>query len=171
MSLKGLVALNRGISKIVNAEFGISNAECSKSYSYSYIDDTIYFKLDVDIEDEWFSEFIYKTFGYQVNNPFIMALLHEIGHAETEEDVTEDEFSYCFDEKKRIGECMDNTEDPTQLKAYEWEYFRLPDEIRATTWAVEYARENPNTIKALWEQIHPILMEFYKVNGITEEEA
>jgi len=171
MKLKGLVALNKAISKILNREFGISNAECSDSYSYDYLDDTIRFKLDVDIEDEWFSEFIYETFGYEVENPFIMALLHEIGHAETEEDVTEDEFSYCFNEKKKIAERMDNTEDPAQLKAYEWEYFRLPDEIKATTWAVEYAMENPNAIKALWEQIHPILMEFYKVNGIIEEEA
>ena len=171
MKLKGLVALNRSISRILNREFGISNAECSDSYSYDYLDDTIRFKLDVDIEDEWFSEFIHETFGYEVKNPFIMALLHEIGHAETEEDITEEEFSYCFDEKKRLAEIMDGTEDLLLLKACEWEYFRLADEIKATTWAVNYARENPNTIKALWEQIHPVLMEFYKLNGITEEEA
>jgi hypothetical protein len=60
--------------------------------------------------------------------------------------------------------------DSEQSKALEWQYFNLPDEIMATQWAVNYAKEHPRKIKKMIERLRVSLMEFYMANGLTEED-
>ena len=45
----------------------------------------------------------------------------------------------------------------------------LPDEIIATAWAVNYAKQHPQKIRKMHNAILNALMEFYTINNLTED--
>ena len=100
------------------------------------IDEEIIFipkKLNDDEELVW-SNFLKEEF--KVNyNPYVMSILHEIGHIETyTEDLnTERELTYFLLQMKYEE---DNFED------FNNEYFKIPMEYYATEWAINYYRKH-----------------------------
>lgn len=162
--LKKLNKLNKAVS-VQLAPFGISKAECADSYAYYFDEEKITFGLTVGLSDKWFDEFIEERFGYKVKNSFIMALLHEVGHHKANDEIDGDIYDFCIAEKERIENRMseDNATIEEQ-KILEWQYFNLPDEIMATQWAVNYAIKHPRKVKKMWNEIAPVLMEFYRAN-------
>lgn len=166
--VKGLKKLNSVITKQLKG-FGISKAVCSDDFSYWCIEEEVHYKLTQTIEDEWFMEFIEETFGYAPTNPFIMSLLHEVGHHITIDIVEDEDMDFSEDEKERISEEM-QTADAERTKALEWEYFNLPDEIVATEWAVDYAVNHTEELEDMWQEILKALAEFYERNGVTNDD-
>lgn len=164
MRVKGLKKLNSVITKQL-APFGIHKAFCSDDFSYWYESEDVHYKLTVTVEDEWFMDFIEETFGYKAQYPFIMSLLHEIGHHYTIDEVEDEDETYSEDEKERISEEM-QTANAEQTKVLEWEYFNLPDEIIATEWAVAYAIEHTAELAEMWTEILNALQDFYEINKI-----
>ena len=162
--LKKMRKLNKAVSAQL-APFGISKAECTNSYAYYFDEEKVTFSLTVDIADKWFSEFVEERFGYKVKLPFIISLLHEVGHHKTDDEIGDMIYEFCSNEKDRIETTM--AADGISLeeqKKLEWEYFNLPDEIMATQWAVNYAKKHPRKVKKMWNEIVPVLMEFYRAN-------
>lgn len=162
MKIKGLRKLNNVITKQL-APFGIHKAVCGDDFSYWCESEDVHYKLTVTTEDKWFMEFIAETFGYKTDFPFVLSLLHEVGHHFTIDDVDDEE--YCQDEKERISEEMYFASEERK-KELEWEYFNLPDEIVATEWAVEYALEHTEELAEMWAEILEALQNFYEINKI-----
>lgn len=165
---KGTRILNKTISNELSA-FGIKKAVCGDEYSYDFDKEVVTFKEREDgIEDVWFTEFIQERFGYEVRYPFIMSLLHEVGHHKANDDVVGSVYEFCLAEKERIAYETMATDDEETAKALTWQYFNLPDEIMATAWAVNYARKHPKKIKKMWKKMRSALVDFYAKNNIRD---
>ena len=166
--VKGAKVLNKVISDEL-AVFGIKKAVCTNEYSYLYDKEMVTYKLtEGTTEDLWFTEFIKDRFGYEVRYPFIISLLHEVGHHKANDDIVGEVYDFCMSEKARIQEEM-LTATGAESKALEWQYFNLPDEIMATQWAVNYAKEHPKKIKKMWKKAQSALLDFYKKNGVLDD--
>jgi len=82
------------------------------------------------MEDEIFDDFIQRKFGISVN-PFLMGILHEVGHIMTfDEDLDQDRSILYFMLQINFKE--------ERWKEYSDMYFQIPAEFEATTWAVNY---------------------------------
>lgn len=84
---------------------------------------------------------------------FLWSFLHEIGHIETFEDMTEQEIR----EVTRAKDCEDITDE---------EYYELLDEYLATEWAANYMRENQEEIAKFQKKVRKIIMYIYRANGL-----
>ena len=75
------------------------------------------------------------------------------------------------EEKRRRARIQEEmlTATGAESKALEWQYFNLPDEIMATQWAVNYAKEHPKKIKKMWKKAQSALLDFYKKNGVLDD--
>jgi hypothetical protein len=169
--IKGVRKLNNRVSKTL-APFGISRARVGKEYVYKFTDETIGFKITENtLEDKWFMEFVKDRFGYKVRYPFIFSLLHEVGHHKANDEIEGGIYEFCIAEKKRIDKALANENlSEKKAKKIEWQYFNLPDEIMATQWAVNYCRKHPQKIKEMWKECQAAFYEFYKANGIADDE-
>jgi len=168
--VKGKAKLNKAIGKEL-APFGIKGAKVDTAYAYFCDDATVTFKLTENaIEDKWFIEFIKERFDYDVRFPFVMSLLHEVGHHKANDDVDGEVYDFCIAEKERIEREME-TADDDRSKVLEWQYFNLPDEIMATAWAVAYAKAHPKKVKKMWKNMQEALLTFYEKNGIIDLES
>jgi hypothetical protein len=168
--VKGIKKLCKAVSAQLKP-FGITAANLSTEYSYVFADGSVTFKItEGSIEDIWFNEFIEERFGYHVENTFIISLLHEIGHAKANWEIEGALQDFCLAEKERISEGMyDNADNLEVQKILEWQYFNLPDEIMATAWAVNYAKEHPKRIRKMWKQFEKAFHDFYEKNLDKEE--
>lgn len=165
MTKKSIKVLNKAITKEL-ATFGIKKAVCGDEYSYDYDTKVITFKdSENGIEDKWFTDFVKERFNYNVCYPFIISLLHEIGHNKANDDIVGEVYDFCLAEKERIMYETLATDDENEMKKLSWQYFNLPDEIMATKWAVDYARKHPKKIKKMWKKTRKALLEFYEKNG------
>lgn len=165
MFVRGTRKLNKAISATL-APFGIAKAKLSDTYSYSYDTESVTYKItENEIEDIWFIEFIEERFNYKVKYPFVMSLLHEVGHHNANDEIEGAMLDFCLAEKKRISEEME-TADDKRSKELEWQYFNLPDEIMATAWAVDYAKNNPDIIEQMWGEMREAFYKFYTANGL-----
>ena len=168
MKIKGKKKLNKAVTAQL-APFGIVKAKLGTTYCYFPPTEKIEFKLtENEIEDIWFEEFVKERFGYETNYPFILSLMHEVGHHQTIDEINGNFYLFCLQEKDRIENEMENTENEAEAKKLEWQYFNLPDEIMATQWAVNYMRNNPKEIKKMWKKIQKALQNFYIKNNVTD---
>lgn len=164
--LKGRKKLNKVVSAQL-ANFGIKKAKLSDTYSYCY-PNVITYKLTEVMEDELFNQFVFERFGYKVENSFVFALLHEVGHHKANDNIVDDILDFCLQEKERIEKAMQTADAYDEIKELEYQYFALPDEIMATQWAVNFARNNKLECDVMWENIKIALFKFYEKNGLTE---
>ena len=166
--IKGMRVLNKAISAELKP-FGISEAVCGDEYNYSLDKESVMFKLTENtIEDILFCEYVKERFNYNIRHIFVFSLLHEIGHHKTYDDITGSVYDFCENEKERIAGDM-ITADDEDAKKLEWQYFNLPDEIIATQWAVNYAKNHPKKVEKMWQKMKTALFEFYKKNGVFDE--
>jgi hypothetical protein len=169
MAIKGKRILNKAISAEL-APFGISRCVLGTEYSYSFEQNDIIFKLELAYEDELFSDFMRERFDYDDTGiEFLISLLHEVGHSKANEEIEGSIYEFCEAEKYRISEAMNKATTKEEVKKLEFEYFNLPDEIMATAWAVNYAKQHPLEIQIMWAVMREAILNFYKANGVTED--
>ena len=167
--MKGLKKLNKAM-KTAFEQFGIDRFVMNGDWAYYPENNKITYSLvENKVEDIWFNEFVKKRFGYKVKNTFIITVLHEIGHKMTLEEIYESDvvYEFCMREKQRIDNEMENVKNMKQAKKLEFDYFSLPDEIIATEWAVNYAKEHEEELAETWKAVKEALFDFYAKN-ITE---
>jgi hypothetical protein len=109
-----------------------------------------------------------ERFNYVCDVPFVLSLLHEIGHHKANDEIEGAIYDFCIAEKERISEEM-QTANADQSRALEWQYFNLPDEIMATQWAVNYAKKHPKKIQNMWERMKANILAFYAENGLADD--
>lgn len=167
--VKGKKKLNSAILKELSP-FGIISAELTGEYSYLPSEYGITFGINLPIEYEWLIDFVKDRFDYSFEYPFILLFLHEIGHHKTIQSISYGVQKFCDEEKIRIDEDINNTDDEETWKKYEFQYFSLPDEIMATQWAVNYAKKHPRKIKNMALRMSESFQEFYDKNGVSEND-
>lgn len=166
--LKGRKKLNKAITELVKP-FGISKAKLGAEFAYYFNDEHIEFQMTCDDwTDKVFDEFLLEYFGFVNPYPFVISILHEIGHHITFENLTENEMYLSDWVKERIPERLQKAKDIDDKKQIEFEYFTLPDEIAATTWAIDYFRQNRKECDKIYKKACKALCKFYKKNGVTE---
>lgn len=165
MRVKGVRKLNKAISATLEP-FEIEGATLSDEYSYDYESASVTYKITENtLEDIWFAEFIKERFDYDVRLPFVISMLHEVGHHKANDEIEGAILDFCLVEKKRIEEEME-TADTERSKILEWQYFNLPDEIMATQWAVNFAKQHPATVEKMWLAMRKAFYQFYRENGL-----
>lgn len=164
--LKGKKKLNKAVSAMLSP-FGIEKAKLSTEYAYIFDKALVTYKLTEDsYGDILFDLFVKERFNYEVKNSFIFSLLHEVGHHKANDNIDGDIYDFCTQEKDRIEKAIAETENDAEVRKLEFEYFNLPDEIMATQWAVNYAKNNPLELDLMWAKVQQALKKFYKKNGL-----
>lgn len=88
-------------------------------------------------ESKMFMDFIGEEYGEYDMDADVLGILHEIGHI-----FTYDESLARAREIKVLKLRLDFDAAVADLKAYNFAYFRIPAEINATDWAVDYYNMN-----------------------------
>ena len=143
--------------------FGIKKAKCSNSFECSFEKNIVYFAPAMGgIEDILYSQFLFDRFDFEDKYPFVMSLLHEIGHLKNNDDVINNVYAFCLGEKYKIQQTLFDTDDndKEKIKNLNYRYFSLPDEIMATAWAVNYCKSNPKDIKRMAKRFEKALNEY-----------
>lgn len=165
--LKGIKKLNKAISNQLKP-FGIEKAKLDDEFALCFENNKVHYKLAYNEVDEWFNACVKEIFGYEVEYTFIISLLHEIGHLNTIDTLTDKEYNRCLKQKERIAKGLDKANTPEEEKRLNYFYFLLEDEYRATEWAINYAKKHPKKIRKMWHKILPAIMDFYAKNNVTE---
>lgn len=149
------------IDSIVNEftnKFGCKAFLDDEFYYYSIVEAIGYF-LDFgrpSVANRDFMESVKRQKPKVKLNIFVWCVLHELGHHATEDNF-DDEEQDCIDKKRaRIN----------RTKARR-PYYNLPDELAATTWAVEYANTHREEVLEFEDRIFQAvknLKEFLEVN-------
>lgn len=155
MALKGI----KRISRIIN-EF-LKPFECTArmgtDFCYLYHKNLIFYSIVwMNNGAEDFLNSVLRLEPEVEADIFLWSLLHEIGHHETYDEISDEENDYCDDTKKKIEEG----ELPNEL------YYDMIDERLATEWAVEYANTHKEELKAFWGKLQPAIMDFYRLNKV-----
>lgn len=147
--------------------FGIERAILGREFEYEYETDVITFCIVPDYTDRYFSQFLEDRFDYEDKYPFVMSLLHEIGHKENNDDIEGDVYAFCIGEKYKIAKDINECNDDDRLQKLYYRYFTLPDEIMATAWAVNYIKKHIKQVKK-WEQMFQTAIEEYMSDRTNE---
>ena len=75
----------------------------------------------------------------------------------------------CLNEKEKIAKEINETDDREQIKLINYKYFSLPDEIMATSWAVDYMKKHPRIIAKMWDEMWSAILNFYEKNNLEED--
>jgi hypothetical protein len=166
--LIGVTKLNKAITKELK-QFGVSEAKLSDEYAYYFDDESVTYKItENDLSDMFFTSFIKERFDYTCPYPFVLSLLHEVGHHKANDEIEGAIYEFCIAEKERITALIEQESDMDKVQAYEYQYFNLPDEIMATQWAVNFAKAHPKKIANMWHRMKEALFKFYADNGVFE---
>ncbi len=98
-------------------------------------------------ESKMFMDFVGEEYGEYDMDADVLGILHEIGHI-----FTYDESLAKAREIKVLRLRLDFNAAVSNLKEYNFAYFRIPAEIHATDWAVDYYnmnREKCDTLAAV----------------------
>ena len=165
--VKGTKKLNKVIKKQL-APFGIKKVFMDTEWAYYFDEEKISY-APIMIDDEQgkaFLNFIERRFGYTTEMPFMLFLLHEVGHHIANDNIVDDIAEFCEAEKERIEKELQETFREDEVMALNDEYFNLPDEIMATQWAVTYMREHPRKVAKMWNEIADRMKKFYDKNEV-----
>ena len=99
-------------------------------------------------ETKMFIDFIEEEYGEYDMDADVLGILHEIGHI-----FTYDENLAWAREIQTLRLRLDYDAAVANLRAYNFAYFRIPAELNATNWAVEYYRNHRqecNSLAKIW---------------------
>lgn len=152
VGLKEIVDIVNDFTKQFNCK-----AEIDSDFWIDISNNRIHFALFLSERDNMeFMDSVYRCRPNVTMDIFMWSLLHEIFHAETYDDLTDEEIEYSRDMKDLIsmGEIP------------RCEYYDLPIERLATEGAVKYANTHFKELKSFWEKLQPAILNFYEINNI-----
>lgn len=172
MKLHGIKKMNKQISKVFCQATGVYIPMFFNTDFY-YLPDSHkieYTLLISEKADFNFTQFFKKQFNLIINNNielFCMSVLHEIGHYMTYDNIGDDDYFLSKQEQEIINQQIEENPDNNDIYS---QYFYLPIEILANTWAADFVLNNPIKFHILVTEVSNILKKFYKKNlDITEE--
>lgn len=162
MKLKGVWRLNRAVNKLTS-KFNLKAKLDTEYIAYLKSRRIGYTLFATEDADTYFREYINELFP---NAPrlsiFTWSVLHEIGHFQTEDDVTD--WKYETDMKKFLAVADDDA--PVWRVQKMKAYFRLESESLATQWACEYVKNNQEEVKKWNYKMCQKIIWFYHKNNV-----
>ena len=154
--LKGEERINKILNKYLE-KFDLT-ANLDTDFAYYYSKNMVTYSFVVSEKyDTMFKKVCDKIAKNNMNvDIFVLSLFHEIGHAETIEDLSDEEIYSSTVVKEKVSEGAID----------EKEYFYAPDEYIATQWGMKYIQENNKEISELWTELQPAILQFYVDNDI-----
>lgn len=151
------------IEQVLNAF--LEPFECSvkldTDFCYLYEDSVIgYALVTSEKNNNAFLANAKKLFPTITADIFLWSFLHELGHHETIEEITDKETEISMYVKNHLDDYPEAERNNI--------YFNLPDENAATTWAGEYMLDHTAEVAKLWKTLQPLLKNFYVLNNITD---
>lgn len=162
VDLKGTEVINEFVSDWLDRNGFDIVAEMGTDYEICLGTNTLYYSpFYCEETEQIYREEIIKDFPqfteYHISINALIAFFHEVGHAETEDEWTIEEWD-AFDEWK-------DTANPTNR-----EYFRHPIEWRATEWSCTYILENWEKVTKFWADLGILMEWFYEINEVELDE-
>jgi len=96
-------------------------------------------------EDKLIQTFVKERFGIQME-PFLIGLLHEVGHLMTYEAELNEQRTIMY-------ALLSLTYKENLHEEYSKVYFTIPAELAATTWAVEYYKNNTQQCEQFLDEL------------------
>lgn len=155
-TLKGIEKINHILNDFL--EPFECEVEVGPDFAYYYGSSTIMYSFVVSERmDRLFMGFA-KSIGLKADiDIFLLSFMHEWGHHMTLEDLSDGEYKYSQD----IKETLSSSDADCDI------YFNLPDELAATTYAIDYINSHEKELKLWWEtKLQPAIIEFYKLNEV-----
>jgi hypothetical protein len=167
--LKGVRKFNKVMTDIVKP-FGISKAKLGEDFAYYFDDEHIEYKVTSCASDDMFADFVKRTFNMDIEDGIAFSLLHEIGHHKTTDLLAEEELDRCYCKVDQLEQKLKN-ENLTyaQRRKLHNQYFELPNEYLATSWAVAFCKAHPKKYRKMCKKALKAYHEFYKNNSVTED--
>ena len=156
------------IKAVINNFLFPFELECdfAEDFGYYPIHNLISISLiTIDRSSKNFLSFVNKEFKEVKADIFLWSLLHEIGHHETWDLLTDNELELSAALKEAITNNENITDNGRDLI-----YFYTPDEYAATEWAANYMIENSQEIKEFWEKLQPLILDIYNKYNIERDE-
>lgn len=152
--------LNKAIAEITNIldtwlkENGFDlTTRFEQDFGYYHNEDVIAFSLlTTEKTEESFGEFVEDLGGYYDLN-FLNSFFHELGHHETYEDISDEDYFYG----QKVKNYLANKKELDKYDLYT--YFNLPIERAATKWGVEYINNHTPKVMELNEKIREIILD------------
>lgn len=161
----------RRVKKIINnflKEFGVE-AKIGKSFCYYPEKELINVSFRVPVDNAGANMF---TMNFNHLAPdikadtFLIALLHELGHHMTVDELTAEEEKESLKKRIELNSVNLKNSTPEEIARANYEYFNMPDEVAATNWAINYIRNNTEKVAEFWNELQPAIMSYYKLNRI-----
>lgn len=168
LELKGIDAFETILTEIAS-EFGVKKVIIADDCCYYHGSNVIWIKIVDDDYDKMFMEFITERFDTTINS-ILIGLLHEIGHHETMDDISDIVQDMCDAEKERIRDGISEADNMEEIRKLEWQYFNLPDEIMASYWAVDFIENNRRLVYLWHKRIQKAYEAFLRINNVIDED-
>lgn len=160
--MKALTEVNKVIKKFLS-NYGYVNVVCSTDFYYDFEKNEIGWSFfTVERQDKTFCNFFEKELSCPICNTFIYSILHEYGHKMTLGNFSE----LDWDEYQLSLDGIDCTYDGEEK---DYEYYKLPIELAASQWAVDFIKSHYDKIK-LWfdNEFYPSLERMFQEEDIAE---
>lgn len=153
--MKGIQEINNILNEFLE-EFECT-ADIGTDFEYIYVENKIHYALVVaDKMEQGFMRSVERLNPLVKCDIFLWSFLHEIGHNETIEELTDEESDISNITKEWIAAGAVPPD----------AYYDCPDERMATEWAVRYANSHIEELMNFWSKLQKAIINFYKINDI-----
>ena len=165
--VKGKKELNKAIHTLFE-ELGYDEIECSLESEFAYYptkERIAYSLIEMPYSDIGFKEYLKETYpDCPECSMFVFSLLHELGHHLTLDDIEDNVYNKCWQQKRRLEKREPKT-DKARIKLQK-DYCKIYDEAIATETAVEILKNNYRIILNFEKVWFNAVMKFYERNGL-----
>lgn len=141
------------IVRAIDDELEVEQAD---ENSFEYAEDLIRLNLRDD-EDCGFMRHLKEKHGYadaDKYSPMLWTILHEVGHYETAEDYSDEEYEKGLNIKLGLACC--SPEELNSNEVLQNRYFDTAEEWYATEWAIEYIESHPRKAKKMSAELETL---------------
>lgn len=177
MGLRGLNMLTDILNEFLREGGWEVTAEPGTDFCYWDASNRIEYALCItDWAGERFTKYIHMIAPDIKCDIFLISFLHELGHHETLDEISDEDMRFSMDTKETISQVLNQEKADVafalapvdgKIKEAMYDlYFSLPDESAATLWAIDYIRNNAEKVAKFWERVQAAIMMIYELNEV-----
>lgn len=139
------------------------DSDFDSDFFYDAEEERVYFSILIaERSERLFKEYILKTFHVNIENAFMISLLHEVGHHYTLNKFSKREIKKAHLEKQKIEQELEKSDNDLTYSRY----FDINIEKIATEWAVKYYTTHQKKCDDFYKAFSQMLHEEYKRLGV-----
>lgn len=139
------------------------DSDFDSDFFYDAEEERVYFSiLSAERSERLFKEYILKTFNVNIENIFMISLLHEVGHHFTIYNFSAPELKKAHKEKEKIEKELNKADNDLTFSRY----FDINIEKVATEWAINYYLSHQARCEKFFKAFSEKLHEEYKRFGV-----